>query len=425
MQRTEPVKDTFLKHNAIFLFGALAIGGLNYLYYPIMGRMLHTGSFGEVQALFSLFAQITIFLNVLSLLTVNIVVNYSDQARRNRVILELEKLSVGISAVLLIATVLAGTALRDFFNFTSPIPFLMLSLVVLISTPLTFRTGFLRGQKRFGLVVLAGVLSSIFDIIFSVILVWAGQGTSGAILGLALAQIVACGFAIYAARKHGFTESLRKNFWRFPDLKLILPELKYAGLVFVGSLAITGLYSIDTIAVKHYFDAETAGLYAGIATIARIIFFLTASIAQVLLPSVKLTHDSKQNQHVLLKSFVMLVSIGGIGLIGFSVLSEFAIKLLMGNAYLPYASLLPRLSLVVFIISLLNLFILYHVALRRYAVAAIVFIGLALTFGLLLLNHDSLRAVVDSLLYGSLGLAACLSAWVLSKTKRLNLKENI
>jgi O-antigen/teichoic acid export membrane protein len=423
--RAAPTKDTFLKHNAIFLFGALAIGGLNYLYYPIMGHMLGTGAFGEVQALFSLFAQITIFLNVLSLLTVNIVVNYNDNARRNRVILELEKLSIGVSAVLLVVTVLAGTVLQHFFNFASPVPFLMLSLAVLISTPLTFRTGFLRGQKRFGLVVLAGVLSSLFDIIFSVVLVLAGQGTSGAILGLALAQIVACGFAIYAARKYGFTESLRKNFWRLPDLKLILPELKYAGLVFVGSLAITGLYSIDTIVVKHYFDAETAGLYAGIATIARIIFFLTASIAQVLLPSVKLNHDAAQNQRVLLKSLVMLVTIGGIGLIGFSVLSEFTIKVLMGSAYLPYANLLPRLSLVVFIISLLNLFILYHVALRRYAIAAIVAIGLALTFGLLLFHHESLRAVVDSLLYGSLGLATCLGVWILSKTKHLSLKESV
>lgn len=413
-------RDPFLRHNMIFLFGALAIGGLNYLYYPIMGRMLAPGSFGEVQALFSMFAQITIFLNVLSLLTVNIVVNYSDNARRDRVILELEKLSVGISIVLLAATLLSATVLQDFFRFGSGLPFVMLALAVLISTPLTFRTGFLRGHKRFGLVVLAGVLSSLFDIIFSVVLVAAGQGTTGAIFGLALAQIVACGFAVYAARRQGFTESLRKNFWRLPDLKLIMPELKYAGLVFVGSLAITGLYSIDTIAVKHYFDAHTAGLYAGIATIARIIFFLTASIAQVLLPSVKLSHAAAQNQKVLTKSLVMLVAIGGAALAGFSILSEFAIKVLMGGTYLPYAELLPRLSLVVFVISLLNLFILYHIALRRYAIAAIVLLGVGISFGFLLFHHDTLRAVVDSLLYGSLSLAALLGLWSVSKVKRFN-----
>lgn len=433
MQHTEPDTqhsptrtasgNTFLKHNVIFLFGALAIGGLNYLYYPIMGRMLAPDNFGEVQVLFSLFAQITIFLNVLSLLTVNIVVNYADEAKRNRIILELEKLSIGISAVLVLATILCGTVLQDFFKFASGLPFVMLVLAVLVSTPLMFRTGYLRGHKRFGLVVLAGILSSVFDIIFSIVLVKAGYGTTGAILGLALAQIIACGFAMYIARRHGFTESLRRNFWRLPDLKLILPELKYAGLVFVGSLAITGLYSIDTIAVKHYFDAHTAGLYAGIATIARIIFFVTASIAQVLLPSIKLQHSKAENQQVLLKSFIMLVVIGGVALVGCTVLSRFTIETLMGSTYLPYANLLPRLSLVVFIISLLNLFILYHIALRRYEIAAIVAVGVALTFGLLLLHHESLRAVVDSLLYGSLGLMALLGIWTASKSKHLSFRR--
>ena len=401
-----------MKHNAIFFIGALTMGALNYLYYPIMGRLLDPGKFGEVQAIFSLFAQITIFLNVLSLLTVNIVANYSDDSKRNRVILELEKLAVLVSNVLLIGTLISGTVLARFFHFGSSVPFVMLALAVVISTPLTFRTGFLRGKKRFGLVALAGIVSSAFDIIFSVILVQIGWGTSGAILGLGLGQIVACGFAIYFARRYGFTESLRQNFIRFPDLKLILPELKYAGLVFVGSLAITGMYSIDTIAVKHYFDAQTAGLYAGIATVARILFFVTASIAQVLLPSVKLQHDTAKNQQVLWKSFALLVAIGGVGLLGFMLLSNFTIRVLMGEAYLPYAHLLPRLSLVVFAISLLNLFLLYHMALRRYSVMYVVGAGVLTTAILLQLNHHTPAAVVNSLLIGSLSFLAFLALWL-------------
>jgi len=179
-------------------------------------------------------------------------------------------------------------------------------------------------------------------------------------------------------------------------------------LVLTGSLAITGMYSVDTVAVKHYFDAHTAGLYAGISTVARIIFFLTASIAAVLMPSIKLAHPAKQNRQTLLKSFALLACIGGAALLVFTLLPNVIIRILMGGKYLPYASLLPRLSLMIFIISILNLFIVYYMALRRYIVIPIVLLGVALTFGLLQMNHQTLQAVINNLLYGSLGMLALL-----------------
>lgn len=417
-------RSTFLKHNAIFFVGAAAMGLLNYLYYPVMGRLLPPDRFGEVQALVSLFAQITIFLNVLSLLTVNIVANYSDTARRNRVIMELEKLAIFISGVIVLATAMAMGMLRQFFHFGSGVPFVMLALAVLVSAPLTFRTGYLRGQRLFGLVALAGIVASAGDLLFSIVLVVAGKGTTGAILGLVIAQAVACGFAAYLAKRRGFTESLRQSMVRLPDLRLVLPELKYALLVLVGSLAITGLYSIDTVVVKHYFDAHTAGLYAGISTIARIVFFLTASIAQVLLPSIKLHAAPGHNQQTLRKSFILLMIVGGGALVLFAAVPRFIIRVLMGATYLPYANLLPRLGLLIFVVSLLNLFILYHMALRRYAMMVVVLIGVVLTAALLAVYHQTLVAVIDSLLFGSLSILALLGLWLAGRKRNaMQMKE--
>src|SRR5579872_3150008 len=106
--------STFLRHNAIFFLGAAAAGALNYLFYPILARMLPTGSFGEVQALCSLFAQINIFLGVLGLLTVNVVVN-AEETQRDQIILELEKLALIVGLALVVITAVAGTSLEHFF----------------------------------------------------------------------------------------------------------------------------------------------------------------------------------------------------------------------------------------------------------------------------------------------------------------------
>ncbi len=247
----------------------------------------------------------------------------------------------------------------------------------------------------------------------SALFVVAGFGTIGAIAGLVLAQLLTFAYAAAKAKQAGFGPRLSTNFFSKPDMHLLRPEFKYAGLVLMGSLTITALYSIDIVFVKHHFDAHTAGLYAGIATVARIIFFLTGSIALVLLPAVKLSNTVRQNKQTLQKSLYLLLAVGGPALIVFWFLPELVVRLLMGKEYLEYASLLPWLSLVIFMVSVLNLFVLYYMALRRYAIGFIAIAGLLITCALVGINHDSLRAVVDSMLYGTLAMSGMIALWAI------------
>jgi O-antigen/teichoic acid export membrane protein len=412
-ERIKQLRDSqFVRHNTIFFIGAMSVGLLNYLTYPIIGRLLPAANFGEMQVLFSLFAQILIFLNVFGLLTVNIVANYEDPIKRNRVISELERLALAIGLIILVATIAGAVTLKHFFHFGSVWPFEVLAIAVLVSVPLAFRNSYLRGKKRFAQVSTLNFTAAAADLVFAVLFVLAGWRTTGAMLGLVAAQLIAFGFAAYLAKRDGFTESIHDSFFRLPDFKLLLPELKYAALVLCGSLAITLMYSVDTIAVKHYFDANTAGQYAGIATVGRIIFFLTGSIAAVLLPSIKMKAKPHDNRKVLWSSLGLTAVIGGGALLVFSLLPRFVVHVLMGSKYVPQANLLPRLGFVLFTISILNLFVLYHMALRHYAIILIVALGLSVTLILLTLHHQTLVSVIDSLLFGSAAMFLVLGAWL-------------
>ena len=130
----------FLRHNAVYFAGSMAIGLLNYLYYPVLGRLMPPGGFGEAQVLAVLLAQVTIFLNVFGLMTVNIVTNYRDPARRNQLILELERLALTLAGICLVAAALGGGWLQRFFHFDSAWPFIILMLAVLATVPLTTRS---------------------------------------------------------------------------------------------------------------------------------------------------------------------------------------------------------------------------------------------------------------------------------------------
>lgn len=402
----------FLRHNTVFFLGSAAVGALNYIYYPVIGRLLAPSSFGEVQTLISLFLQLSIFLSVISLVTVNIVANAADEAQRNALIFEFEKLGLLISGVLLTFTAVFQSQLQQFLHFESSWPFVLLALSIVLTVPFTLRGAFLRGKQRFGQASIVNLTGAGGKLLFSTTLVAAGLGTAGAIGGLVLAQAVGCGLVAWWAFRLGLRRVEGRRAFSLPNMRLLLPELKYGLFVLIGSLAITLQYSIDIIIVKHYFDAHTAGLYAGIATAARIIFFLTASISQVLMPSVRLRSAPQENRRFLLKSFILFGALSAPTLLIFTGFPEFIIGVLMGASYEPMAYLLPRLSAAIFLISILNLFVTYYLALRRYGVAAVAMLGALITYALMLSNHDSVAGVVNGLLIGSAVMLGLLGAWI-------------
>jgi O-antigen/teichoic acid export membrane protein len=414
-------RSHFLRHNSVFFFGAVAVGALNYLYYPILGRLLNTAQFGEVQALISLFLQITIFLSVLGLVTINVVTNYASEAKRNAVILEFEKLAFVLGIGLLAVTILLQGVLARFLQFDSRAPFILLVVALVVSVPLTFRSAFLRGQKRFGLASVTNLLSAGGKLLFAVLLVVVGLKTVGAIGGLVAAQLIAGGFAAAWAARYGLKRRGVGGWLQLPNFRLLKPELRYGLLVLIGSLIITLQYSIDIVVVKHYFDPHTAGLYAGVASVARIVFFLTASVAMVLMSLVKLDAEPTKNRQLLVKSLV-LTAIVGLPVVLLSLLEpEKLASLLMGGAYSQVAGLLPKLSLAIFIVAILNVVMAYYLALRQFSLALPLGIGAGITYWLLYSFHASLEAIVNSLLIGSAVMLCAISVWA----ARRHLKEGV
>jgi O-antigen/teichoic acid export membrane protein len=411
-------QNNFLKHNAIFFFGSVLVGALNYAYYPVLGRLMTPADFGEIQVLVSLFLQFTIFLNVLGMITINITANYDSTAKAHRMIYELEKLAVLVAVVILLVSIVAGGFLADMMQFESSAPFVALALALLVSIPLTFRSSYARGQKKFGVASVSQLIGAGVKIAFSAGLVVAGLGVTGAIFGIVGAQIAAFIYAAWWAAKLGLVRPKLSQYGKLPVLKDILPEIKYSGFVFVGLLSITLIMSIDVIFVKYYFDAETAGQYAGVATVARIIFFLAVPIAQVLIPMVTLKQTERQNYQLFVKSLILTLLICGVMLLVCLVLPDMILKILMGGQYDELAHVLPVLSLVVFIISLVNLVIMYYLALRHKMVVLVGIIGFGVVVGLVLANHATVQTIVYNILLGSILTLVAAGFYVLTNFRR-------
>jgi O-antigen/teichoic acid export membrane protein len=403
--------SAFLRQNAIFFVGSLLVGFVNYLYYPVLGRLLAPSQYGEVQAVVALFLQLTILLTVLTQVTVNVVANYQDEAHKQKVVFELERLAALLSIGVLVLGVIGSWQLKQFFQFDSVWPFIVLLLIFVASVPLAFRSAYLRAHQRFGLVSVANLIGSVARVLFSALFVVAGLQAAGAVGGLLAAQVVAFCYAAYYARKLGFRRPTGVHYLSKPSFVLVAPELKYALFVLIGTMAITLLSSIDVFVVKHYFDPQLAGEYAGVSTVARTIFFLTAPIALVLLPAVRLHKPAVENRRLLLKSLALTLAVGAPAAVVCMVADRLVTSALMGHRYLAYAHLLPTLSMAMLLLSVVNVVISYYIALRKYQISSILILSIGSAAALMWMHHSSLSDIAMNVVYSSAGTLIVLAVW--------------
>lgn len=409
--------NDFFRHNLIFFVGSVMVGVGNYLFYPVLARTLEPLPFGEVQALAALFLQLLILLNVMGQVTVNVIANYADEAKKRAVLFELEKLALllmlGVSFVL----ALCSPILKNALQFQSIVPFLVLLAALVITVPGSFRGAFLRAHKKFGAASIALLIGAYTKVLFGVLLTYLGFQVGGAMWAIFIAQLLTWLYATYAAKKVGYRRPTTKLFSK-PNLRLILPELKFALLVLVSFGSITLLSSLDVFVVRYYFDPQAAGEYAGISTVAKIIFFFTASVAQVMFASIKITAPASANRKLFVRSMLLTGGLGGIALLIFTLNPDFFVQLLMGQNYLSFAEYLPLLALAMLLVALLNIAVTYYVALRMYAISIILVIGLMLVGVLMMLHHNDLRAIINNILIGCGAIGGSIIVWRIIQLNR-------
>ncbi len=406
------LKDDFVKHNIILFSGSMIVAVLNYAYHPILSRMMSVGDFGEVQALIAIFLQSGVLLGIFGTIVVNLTANSNSDSENLSLINQLYKIAMITSLVLTVGIIIGTPFLKKFLQFHSVWAFWVLALSLPLSVSLTFRRFFLQGKKEF----LKNSLVSIFyaggRLVIAVFLVWLGWATVGAIGAITLTTF----FSLFYAYKITHKElklSLREKVVFNKKLK---EEFRYGILIFLVTAFVTFLYTADMIFVKHYFSPEIAGFYGGVATIARIVYFITGSVVGVLIASVKIKDSWQENKRVLLKGLIIISLIGASVTGIFILFPELVIKLMIGQRYVSYAYLLPRMAILLFLVSLSNLLLMFFLALRKYFIIKIVIIGALFITLTTVLHHATLISIVDNFLVGSVGVIG----WLGYKVRKVN-----
>lgn len=413
-------QDPFFRNYLIVFSSSIVAAFLSYLFHPILGRLLSVADFGEVQALLALYTQLAIFFSVFSLITVNISANIEDQFERVAVIKELKKIALGLSGFLILGILLFSGSLQKFFHFSNDGIFIGLALLLFINASLLFRNAYLQGQSNFKAISLAGILGAGGKLILAVIFVAIGFRVAGAMAGLVAAQLLVYGY-VFAKTRNVFRKDPAKADIHALEKNRVAKELYYGLLVLAATGCITLLYTSDILIIKRLFSGEIAGLYSGISLAAKIIFFATGAITSILLPTVKLKNEEQKNKTVLKKSFLLLFLTGGGLFLLFSLFPRLVITLLFGSNYLALSWLLPKLALLMFLISIVNLFFYYFLALRRFFLLPLAIISLMILAALTSIHHDTLAKIINNFIYTTIFILFCLMLFYL--LNRVKLKK--
>jgi O-antigen/teichoic acid export membrane protein len=405
-------RGSFARNNTVYWLASMGVAIINYLYYPVLGRLLDPTSFGETQTIISFFTQLGSFFIVLGLVGVGIITKYKSQREQNELTSEISRITLYISVLFFILCILFSSWLKHFFHFGSVEPFILLGISILVSVPAAFANSYLQGHKRFSDLAKVNIVGAVSKLIFAVILVEIGLKTAGAIGGLIAAQMLVLVISLKKGR--GIRNFISTNLhFKMPNLDMLKPEMPYAFMVLATSLTINLLLSFDILVVKHYFSPTQAGLYTGISIISNIIFYVTSPFASVMIPSIRPSSSDSSNKQVLKRSLLTTFIVGGLVLVIFLIAPHLVVLILLGNKYAVYSSFLRGLALSMFALSLATLLIYYHIGLRHYLVAPTVIIGLISTLALLGSRHASMGMVVGDLVFGSLILLVLLAILLL------------
>lgn len=377
---------------------------LNYVFYPVIARLVPTTEYGEIQFLVSMFTQLAVGFVVLNILAIIISAKITKRQEQSLAIKNLN----AVATIVILSIVIIGLGViyfnKSILGFTSDIAIIALAFSLLINVPFTISIGQLQGNGRFIASGIVSMLAALLKLVFSVLFVIMGFGVAGAILGIGTGMIFSLIITLLLNKKKAALDSgeYKPSFIRSIDFRQLIFIRKQAIVAILAVTAITLLSSADSIVSRIILNPEVAGRYAAVATIAKIILATTAPIMWLALPPAVKRDRTVAIKYVLIASIVAFT----IGLL-FIIFPSFFVNQLLGiNAgsyikFVPIASIAMALCSVGFILVCVSICLshLWHVIISTTAAVILYFATLFIL--------SAIAGPLGSSIYGQMIAASC------------------
>ncbi len=244
-------------------------------------------------------------------------------------------------------------------------PAIALAPLLTFSLFLPVAYGVLQGMERF--IALGAVMLVVAGsrVLFGVPWTLAGGGAGGPLFGQAVGCLLAMGTTVYLLRRYLLrrgTGAARTGLRRRPDRRTLA-----AGGAFIAFALISNL---DVLLAKLLLSAHAAGEYAALATIEKIVLFLPAAVAVVMVPSAaKARHAGGSAGRVLRIASLLVAATTLLVAVPAALAPHLLLRLMFGPKYVNAAPGVLPIACAGAGLALLYLLVVYTVAVqeRRWA----------------------------------------------------------
>lgn len=408
-------EDPLYRNSIIFFVGSFVASVCGYLYHLFLGRLLLPEQYGVIGSLLSMFLIVSVATNTILTVVMKYTAQYYAQGKSAAVVTLQKRLGrwlmVG-SIIITMACVAVSGPISRFLNIDSPWPVVVLGFSFLFIFVAPVYRGVLQGLQRFGKLSWSMIIDSGAKLIVGPLLVWLGWSVVGGVLGIVVGAILGLLSAWLFSR-----DTRREAGATFSDWRGILT---YCVPVAIVMLAITLLYSIDVILVKHYFAPGEAGLYVAVSQLGKIIVFGTTAIAGVMFPMVAAKFAKHEDFRPVFWKAVWIVSgLSGLAAAIYFLAPNFVIGLLYGPNYLPGASLLGYVAVFMALYSVINVLVQFFLSIKDYGALLPLVVGCAAQVLLIVLFHQSLQQVIFIIDFCLVSIMASLFVYYGYRSKKI------
>ncbi|WP_040280357.1 oligosaccharide flippase family protein [Psychroserpens damuponensis] len=389
MQILTAIKSRRLSPEQLFMVSVLAVNGGNYLYNLILGRVLGPTAFADAAVLITFLLVLSFVAMTFQLVTAKFSVLFENQLFKNfiaKVYQQAFVFGVGFG-VLIIAF---ASQLQNLFNTSSSTMFVIFGCGVPLYFLMSVNRGAFQGKKAFKSLSITYQSEMLSRLIITLGLILLFNFQSAPVIAVGILLSFVFGLFPFKMKQISFkkTEALEPKYSKqIRNFFLLTAFYELTQIIINNS---------DILLVKHYFESYEAGLYASLALIGRIVYFIAWMFVMLLLPAVvELKKEGKETSSILFKYVGYIAVISAVIVLGCLILPELIINILFGEDYIAMAPLLWKYAIATSMFAISNIFAYYYLSLDRYVPVIISGVFGMLQMFLVIFYHDSLEQVVQ------------------------------
>ncbi|CAA0186387.1 sugar isomerase [Tenacibaculum maritimum] len=384
---TRKVKNKITPEH-LFMISVLLVSGGNYLYNLLLGRFLGPEKFADAAVLITFLLVLSFLAMTFQLVTAKFLVAFDGDTLEPFIAKTFKyALATGIGLGALI--IIFSSELQTFFKISSVNTFIVFGLGVPIYFMMSVNRGLLQGKKEFTSLSVTYQAEMLSRLVLTMGLLMFLEIDTSSIVSIGIFCSFLLGLVPFKYKRISFVTSK----------VLGIIENKMVRNFFI----VTAFYELtqilinnsDILLVKHYFDGYNAGLYASLALIGRVVYFIAWMFVMLLLPTVvQLKKEGKPTLSVLLKyvSAISLITI--LIILGCLLFPNQIIYLLFGGDYLEVVPLLWKYALATGVFAISNIFAYYYLSIDEYTPVILSGLFGMLQIVLVIFFHKSLEEVV-------------------------------